>query len=56
MACKDRKWIAMNQELSKALRKAKAWKTFLMRKVKFYAKEWTTQVLQTQEELYQQVH
>ena len=56
MACEDRKWNAMNQELAKILRKVRVWKTFLTRKIKFYVKDFSGQVLQTQTDLYEQAH
>ena len=56
MACEDRKWNAMNQELSKLLKKVKVWKTFLVRKIKFHKKELVGQVFQTQTQLYEQAH
>ena len=56
MASEDRKWNAMNPELAKILRKLRVWKTFLLRKIKFYKKEWVNQVLQTQNQLYAQAH
>ena len=56
MACEDRKWNAMNQELAKIVRKVRVWKTFLTRKIKFHVKESSNQVLQTQTHLYEQAH
>ena len=56
MASKDRKWNAMNPELSKLLKKVKVWKTFLIRKIKFHKKELLGQVFQTQTQLYEQAH
>jgi cobalt-zinc-cadmium efflux system membrane fusion protein len=56
MACEDRKWNAMNQELTKLLKKVKVWKTFLVRKIRFHKKELVGQVFQTQTQLYEQAH
>ncbi len=56
MACEDRKWNVMSPELAKIRRKVRVWKTFLLRKIKFYKKEWVSQVLQTQNQLYTQAH
>ena len=46
----------MNQELAKVIKKLRVWKTFLLRKIKFHAKEWVGQVLATQNQLYEQVY
>ena len=56
MAGQDRKWNAMNPELAKIIKKVKVWKTFLLRKIKFHARELSGQVLQTQNQIYQQAH
>jgi cobalt-zinc-cadmium efflux system membrane fusion protein len=56
MAGEDRKWNAMNPELTKLLKKVKVWKTFLVRKIKFHKKELAGQVIQTQNQLYEQAH
>ena len=56
MAGEDRKWNAMSPELATLLKKVKVWKTFLVRKIKFYKKELVGQVIQTQNQLYAQAH
>lgn len=56
MASEDRRWNAMKQELAKIFKKLRAWKTFLLRKIRFYVKESCNQVLQTQNQLYLLAH
>ena len=56
MACKDRKWNAMNQEISTLLKKVKVWKTFLAQKIKFHSREVFAQVIGAQNQLYEQAH
>jgi len=46
----------MNQELATVMKKAKVWKTFLLRKIKFHSQELVSQVIQTQSRLYGQAH
>lgn len=46
----------MNQELATLLKKVKDWKTFLVQKIKLYTREWVSQVIQTQNQLYGQAH
>lgn len=56
MVSEDRKWNAMNPELSKTLKKLKVWKNFVVRKIKFHKKELLDQILQTQNQLYLRAH
>ena len=46
----------MKQELVVFIRKLRVWKTFLVRKVKLHSKEWSGQVIQTQNSWYQIAH
>jgi cobalt-zinc-cadmium efflux system membrane fusion protein len=46
----------MKQELAVFIRKLRVWKTFLVRKVKLHSKEWSGQVIQTQNSWYQIAH
>ncbi len=46
----------MKQEFAKFMRKLRVWKTFLVRKVKLHSKEWSGQVIQTQNHWYHVAH
>ena len=46
----------MKQEFAEFMKKLRVWKTFLSQKVKLYSKEWSGQVIQTQNHWYQIAH
>jgi cobalt-zinc-cadmium efflux system membrane fusion protein len=46
----------MKQEFAELMRKLRVWMTFVLLKVKFHLKEWSEQVIQTQNNCYQIAH